>query len=570
MRVSKDQKDMVTQIFHIIIGARRALSTNEMAMALGIHRRKDAQLFEEFKISESRLQKKVCDLFGLFVFINDSKLYLIHQTAKEYLLQKEPKIMTTVWRHSLNPSESETIMAKICVEYLSLIEIHDLVSPLETTDGLTAYLDGLINSETIRNHEIGALLIYSSEHWTAHFRKADFEEGNLIVSKARELCRVQSDQFRLWFPWMWENHGPEDLPVIMNDLTVAAFSGLETILEVILHAGSVNLEAKEVFYGRTALIWASYEGYEKVVEMLLTAGAHPNTQDKSEVDALQWASKNGHEKVVEILLDHHVNTNDNDETLSRSLNAALRTKHDEVAKLLLIKSTIVKENQTYNGALLWASELGLEMIAKILLEKGADVNAQGTPYGALQAASERGHVNIVRMLLDKGADVNAQTEWGNPLYAASAGGHPKIVKMLLAKGADVNARNEFAGTSLLAASQKCDEDIVQILLDVGADLNATGDPDDDEDFYTPLITAIEEDYENVVKILIDKDASVNDPEEYYDEALSWAIGLGNENVVNMLREKLERTRASMKDDVSNDPSVIEELQNRCTFTQNYR
>ena len=95
---------MVANIFHIIIDALRPLTTSEMAMALGIQSRRASQPFAGFKIAEDRLAKTISDLCGLFVFINDSKIYLIHQTAKEFLLQRGLEPVMDAWRHSLNRS----------------------------------------------------------------------------------------------------------------------------------------------------------------------------------------------------------------------------------------------------------------------------------------------------------------------------------------------------------------------------------------------------------------------------------------------------------------------------------
>jgi hypothetical protein len=86
IRVPKTRKGVITYIFYIIVGARRPLTTSEMAVALGILRRRDRQPFTKFKIVEGRLIGLIRDLYGLFVFISHAKIYLTHQTAKEFLL----------------------------------------------------------------------------------------------------------------------------------------------------------------------------------------------------------------------------------------------------------------------------------------------------------------------------------------------------------------------------------------------------------------------------------------------------------------------------------------------------
>ena len=539
-RVPKDQKDTVTQIFHIIIGARRPLTTDEMAMALGIHRRRGEQPFVEFKIIESRLRRKMCDLCGLFVFINRSKIYLIHQTAKEFLIKKAIAPVTDIWRYSLNSSESEKMMTRICVDYLSLSEIYDnttvdLTLPRASGTNYEFFNDDLRTSKRIEQHEIGALLSYSSEHWAAHFRNASFELGDAVISKALELSRVKSKQFQLWFPWMWKTFGSENPPADMNDLMVAAFNGHDIILKIILDTKAVDLKAKDSSICRTTLIWASLGGNKKIVETLLSMGAETNVNDSYGSTALKEATKKGYEKVVKLLLNNGAEVNEDCGDGCSALILASKIGHEKIVQMLLDKGADVNViNERYGNALEAASENGHEKIVHMLLDKGANVNAQTElTFSALQAASANGHEHIVRILLDKGANVNAQNEeTGSVVGQASAGGHAKTVKQLLEKGADVNAQIGSFGNALQTASAQGQMDTVQILLDNGADVNARSG-------YCgyPLLAALKHGHEDIALLLLAKGANVNAQADQYDRALSEASAAGYEKIVKILFEK---------------------------------
>lgn len=56
--------------------------------------------------------------------IRDSKIYLIHQTEKDFLISARSETLTRVlgrtWKHSLYVSDSERALAKACIFYLSL------------------------------------------------------------------------------------------------------------------------------------------------------------------------------------------------------------------------------------------------------------------------------------------------------------------------------------------------------------------------------------------------------------------------------------------------------------------
>lgn len=61
--------------------------------------------------------------------------------------------------------------------------------------------------------------------------------------------------------------------------------------------------------GRTALMWASWEGHLNVVKYLISQGAGVNIQDDVGWMALMFASRNGHFKVVEYLVNQGANVN---------------------------------------------------------------------------------------------------------------------------------------------------------------------------------------------------------------------------------------------------------------------
>ncbi|EED20813.1 conserved hypothetical protein [Talaromyces stipitatus ATCC 10500] len=122
-RVPSDQKAKVKTILRIIVGARRPLTVREMAMALGVATTPDAETAMEAGLSSNKLDQKIRQLCGLFVFIKEFKIYLIHQTAREFLICKHDNSVSFYWY--LEQSKTEAQMTEICVKYLHM---NDLVS----------------------------------------------------------------------------------------------------------------------------------------------------------------------------------------------------------------------------------------------------------------------------------------------------------------------------------------------------------------------------------------------------------------------------------------------------------
>src|SRR5205807_10547947 len=63
--------------------------------------------------------KSVKNWCGLFVRVIDWKMYLVHQTAREFLI-KEPSSGQGNWQYTLCSKDSNFLLADICISYLSL------------------------------------------------------------------------------------------------------------------------------------------------------------------------------------------------------------------------------------------------------------------------------------------------------------------------------------------------------------------------------------------------------------------------------------------------------------------
>jgi ankyrin repeat protein len=496
-RVHPEQRRKVKSIFKIIVGARRPLAVNEMALALGLEPPDQHRTLAEAQIDPEHLGRYLIHWCGLFVFVNQSKIYLIHQTAREFLISRQdyehPKSLThNTWKHCVQLVEVEQMMTSICIRCLNLEKISAVISVAEES-----------TKEFIE---------YCCEWWTAHYSLSQNASEEDVFQGALALYNTEGKAFEFWFDRFWSKTRPYDSAKRMTQIRFAALSDHDKVLNYFLDKRGMDVEAKDEA-GRSALYWASELGHDKIVQMLLHKGADVNAQGGHYGHALQAASAEGRKKVVEMLLHTGADVN--------------------------------AQSGHYGNALQAASAEGRKKVVEMLLHAGADVNAQGEYYGnALQAASVEGYEKIVQTLLDAGADVMAQGGYfGNALQAASAGGHGKVVQMLLDAGADVNAQGGYYGNALQAASYRGREKVVHMLLDIGVDVNAQGGY-----FGDALQAASAGGREKVVQMLLDAGADVNAQGGYCGNALQEASCRGHSQIVQMLLDRGVEVKAGQCSD----------------------
>ena len=174
--------------------------------------------------------------------------------------------------------------------------------------------------------------------------------------------------------------------------------------------------------GCTALYYAAREGHDKVVKILLQAGAAVTVASDAGRTALTEAAWEGFDKVVDILLE-------------AGADVAYRS-----------------QGRYSKTALYWAARKGNDKIVKRLLNVGAGKKSYDMQE-ALHIAASEGHDQVIESLLDGGADPLLQDEGGQTaLHDAARDGHGKVVQILLSAGADPLIRDVFGWTALHRAA----------------------------------------------------------------------------------------------------------------------
>jgi Ankyrin repeats (3 copies) len=325
------------RVLRLILAAERPLTLKEMNIALEILDRKESgeKCTSEYDLqlaNDEALRKKIENLCGLFVSIVDSKIYLIHQTAKEFLVSKNVSTDpsdSSCWKHSFTPEDSHLDALKVCLYYLQL-EFRD-IPPSQDDDTLT--------EDLLRNHP---LLSYASIHWTFHFRQAENKANNGLVDNALQVCDTTSQSFSLWFYTLRRERYINLVKRDLSDLMVTCYFGLAAVVRLLLERNSdiradIDINSKD-YYNRTALSLASQQGHEAVVKLLLDSRADIDIDSKDRYDrtALSLAAQQGHEAMVKLLLDSKadIDIDSKDDEGRTALSWAAQQGHEAVVKLL--------------------------------------------------------------------------------------------------------------------------------------------------------------------------------------------------------------------------------------------
>ena len=475
-RVNESGTDeQAKRILHIIVAATRPLTLQEMKIALCIDEKlvegESCRSFSDLDLPmDEHFREKIRQLCGLFISVIDSIMYLIHQTAKEFLIAKENsekisrpnEARPQSWKESLQPYESNLLLAEICICYLLFFDINcqvDIDPLLLSSYGSPEY----------------AFLAYAVAYWIDHLRRAKTKRNNNIWKAILDLFSAGSNQRWQLIYWQQAIGLSHIAHVGVTRLTALSTLGLNEAVNLLLDENGAELNALD-HDGMTALSWAALKGHTETVQLLLQRDCvEINTRSKALSTPLCQAATEGHGDVVRLLLQKDGLEPDVPDLDSRTpLSWASRNGHTEVVRLLLEKDGVDLNTQDEDGLtpLCLAALAGHADTARLLLQKsGVDPNLPDDAYGLtpLLLAAEEGHAEVVRLLLQRD-DVKLKSAghlciW-TPLIQAILRGRTEVVRLLLDK--EGLEPNTMYGQELLSSAARAGHPEIIALLDQAA------------------------------------------------------------------------------------------------------
>ena len=446
-RCKRDDRPRVEKMLQIIVGAVRPLTLAEMNTALKVDdassRATDLRCYRPESVT--RMLKDLC---GLFVSIFYGKVYLLHQTAREFLLTRidpaypfDHDATGKKWQGSLTLQQSHLTLAKICVTYLRLPEF--------ALDWRTVIRDDHLRQHDGLKLEFGE---YSTYHWMKHFHGCDSAGRDEIAKSAQHLFQTGSSRFMNWYrAFAW----------YQGLVTARSFSNSKFI-----ENHGIGLLA--------AVRWRLIE----VIPLIVESGSDPiDSEDGDGCSVISMAVEKDHKEILTVLLDRGLcPTNTVDSEGRTALYHAARRDRAEIARMFLDRSDIEPNMADCEGwtPLHHATRHNQLEIARMLIDRSdVELNmADFEGWTPLHHATRHNQLEIARMLIDC-SDVEpntADSEGWTPLHYAARHGRLEIARMLVNRSdIEIDAEDKDHCTPLSVAFTRPREknvDIVKYRLDV--------------------------------------------------------------------------------------------------------
>jgi ankyrin repeat protein len=308
-------------------------------------------------------------------------------------------------------------------------------------------------------------------------------------------------------------------------LMYAADNGHVNCVEALSLRGKSNVDDTNTVEGQTALIKAAISRQIQCVDKLISFGANVNITDDWDRSALIYASEEGYSDIVELLISK------GNADLTRDGESALTLAslegHIDVIQVLGHHGVVASIDSR-----LWLASCKGDLDGLIsAIAEGGNVNVEYDEDTALVGASRNGHADCLELLLSHGAAVETENK-KSAVVESSRNGHVDCLELLLSHGAAVETENKNTESALFyAVSNKHFRCIELLVLRGNADVNTVTC-----NGRTPLMEACSERSVICVEFLLSRGADINVETVDGETALSIAKEMNHATIIEILKQ----------------------------------
>lgn len=474
------------RVLSIVLAARQPLTLDclDVTLALGPHVRSFQDLDLE---GPKRLEETIRHSCGLFLKIYDSKVYLIHQTARDFLLCNESSPTFDVsftagksgsWHHRVGYIQSHFELASVCVNFLQLVSNERL---------------------SVLSPQLQAFMTYATANLSFHVlevlqhKHAD-DQGRLIdrlIGHGLDMRMVDADGKSLL-------HRAVDLHVAKIDI--------ELVKSVLHHGGLVDESDKD---NMTCMHYAVLQCNQPLIMVLQQAGFDINKKvkrqprwrnlvapehhtsvstvetysDQDGLTPLHAATFFGREDIVEYILNQGANINAQDGSGQTPIHLALcpfleGPRLNDLWESDEAMADYVPEYEEENADIFMsnARDARLSIVQMLCDHPLIDLNARNshgrTPLHVLLYSEDNNQRKTTELLVHHGANTTAMDEDGKtPIHMAARAGDVESLSILVNKPEDLDIRDKMGRNALHFAAQSGNRDTVCFILRTAASLD---------------------------------------------------------------------------------------------------
>lgn len=501
-------REKCRKLLRIVLSAREYLTLEEIDHAWAI-RPEDTSMKDMQPRRFLSAEYAVKDISGLFLRIINGRVFLVHQTARAYLLNLKSgsnestgqDINTTnpisSWQHSFRIADCYSLMAVICITYLSLEDITKLdAKELRERSGVDDVHESDISisasdevpscsdSESMSNgmeylEDQYPLLLHASREWI-HYYTASSRSESVQQTEPRvlSLLRPGADAWlELYLCWPNDYRSVQEAQnaQLRKHFTVvvprtllgrAAYFGLSHVyFEAVSDAQGMDLNVADE-RGNTILFYAIVGGNRDVIEHQFSMGWDATISvcsfSESTIQSGVVASVLRDDlRATKWLLDHHPSPN----ACSRNGRPLLSlVQSSDMVSLLLEKGADIDYEVSNSSGTAFQQSIceGGVVLFRTLLGMGFSPDRLGVNFSLIRIAVEFRNYEAVQLMLHTDTSLGLQhlSEWSSvyeELLTCGASFSRGVMAKFLESGVFHHFTGELARISLQPQHQIAEE-----------------------------------------------------------------------------------------------------------------